>query len=141
MTSVQGRSCLHQEYLFIVPPNSSLLPKSEFSKQFAGLPGPKLSATTTNVPNYSKNDLQQILKTVLEAQTFASVFTSTTSKEPQEKPLKTCSLDVYCRKSHINRYDFCQKCENYNFCQQCEDYFAIVGATGANRICFAVSFL
>ena len=49
-----------------------------------------------------------------------------------KKPLKARSPDVYCGKSHM-------KC--YKFCQQCEDHFAIAGAKGPNRIPFAASFL
>ena len=95
----------------------------------------------TSVPTYSKDDLQQILKTVLEAQApaptpvplFAPAPTPTPiiAEVAQEK-LKTRSPDVYRRKSHM---------DCYNFCQQCEDYFAIAGAMGSTQIFFATSFL
>ena len=54
------------------------------------------------------------------------------SDGPHEKLLKSRLLDVYCDKSYI---------KYYNFCQKCEDYFAIARAKGPNRILFAASFL
>ena len=101
------------------------------SDQLAGPPGAQffvvvVSAAALPVPKYTKEDLQHIFKTVLEAQA------PTISEEPWNKLLKACFLDVYCGKFHI-------KC--YNFCQQCEDYFTNVGAREANQILFAVSSL
>ena len=133
MTSVWGRGCPCREYSSIAPPDSSPPLKSEFSKQPTGPPGPKLSTTATNVAKYSKNNLQRTLRTVLEAQTPApaSAPAPATSKKPQNKPLKARSPDIYCGKSHM---------DCYNFCQQCEDYFATIGATKANQILFTVFF-
>lgn len=48
-----------------------------------------------------------------------------------EDKLKAKTLDIYCGKSHI---------ECYNFCQQFEDYFTITGTNGPNQILFAASF-
>ena len=76
------------------------------------------------VAKYTEEDLQQILKAVLEAKVPAS-------DEPLEKLLKARSPDVYRGKSHM---------ECYNFCQQCKDHFAIARAKGPNRILFAASF-
>ena len=93
-------------------------------------------ATAINVPKYFEDDLQQILKTILEAQTPASapvpVPALAPSEEPQDKPLMARSLDAYYEKSHM---------DCYNFCQQYENYFAIVRAMGANQILFITSFL
>ena len=110
-------------------------------------------AGTNSTPKYSEDDLQQILKTVLEAQvpTLALILAPTpvlalvpvptpapapapapiVAEAPREK-LKACSPDVYRGKSHI---------DYYNFCQLFEGYFAIAGATGPTWIPFAASFL
>ena len=134
MTSVRSRGCPRREYLSVALPDSSPPPGSddELSDQPAGLPGspgppgPNLPIARPSIPKYTEEDLQRILKTVLEARA------PTTSEEPQDKPLKAQSPDVYRGKSHM-------KC--YNFCQQCEDYFATAGAKGPNQIPFAASFL
>lgn len=49
-----------------------------------------------------------------------------------KKPLKAKLSDVYCGKSYI---------ECYNFCQQCKNYFANAGAKGPNGILFTPFFL
>ena len=113
----------------IAPPDSFPPPESEISEQL-----PK-SPTNTSIPKYSKDDLQWILKAVLEAQTLvpapAPVPVPIVSEVSREK-LKARSPDVYCGKSHM---------DCYNFCQQCEDYFATARATGPTQILFAASFL
>ena len=134
MIPLRGRNYPHQERPSVTLPDLSLPPPKlgdELSDQLAGLPGAKffiavVPTTVSVIPKYTKKDLQQILKAILEA------HTPTTSEEPYDKPLKACFLDVYCGKSHI-------KC--YNFCQQYEDYFATTEARGANQILFATSFL
>ena len=144
MISVQGRGCPRRERSFIAPfvalsvtpsvalsvalLDSSPPLKSEISKQPKEPLRPK-SPADTSTPKYSENDLQRIFKAVLEAQTPA--LAPAVSKTPREK-LKARSPDVYCGKSHM---------DCYNFCQQCEDYFATAGATGPTRILFAASFL
>ena len=77
------------------------------------------------VAKYTKEDLQKILRTVLEARALSS-------DGPREKPLKARLPDLYCGKSHI---------ECYNFCKQYEDHFATAEAKGPSRISFAASFL
>ena len=71
MTSVQGRSCSRQKRPFVAPSiapfDFSPPPKSEFLKQPVGPLGLKSSAIATDVPKYSEDDLQRILKVVLEA--------------------------------------------------------------------------
>ena len=85
----------------------------------------------TSIPKYSKDDLQQIFKVVLEALALALAPAPVISKVLWEK-LKANFLDVYREKSHM---------DCYNFCQQYKDYFATVGAMGLTRIFFAMSFL
>ena len=137
MISVQGRGRPRRERPSVAPsvapPDSSLPPESgdELSEQPDGPPGPKSRAAATSVPKYSKDDLQRIFKAVLEARAPAPASTPIVSEMPREK-LKARSPDVYRGKSHM---------DCYNFCQQYEDYFATVGATVANRIPFAASFL
>ena len=136
MTSVRGRGRPRRERLSVTPHDSSPPPKSEFSEQPVGPSGAKPPVTVipaTNVPKYSKDDLQRIFKTVLEARAPAPTSTPApvVSEVPQDK-LKARSLNIYCEKSHM---------DCYNFCQQCEDYFATAGAIGPTRILFAASFL
>ena len=122
----------------VVSPDSSPAHESEIFKQPEGPPEPKFPAANS-VPKYSEDDLQQILKAVLEARVPvpvlapapALVLAPVVSEVPREK-LKACSLDVYRGKSHM---------DYYNFCQQCENYFATVGAMGPTQIPFATSFL
>ena len=68
-------------------------------------------------PSIPEEDLQQIFKTILEARTRI------TFEESQNKFLKVCSPDVYCKKSYM---------EYYNFCQECEDFFIIARAKDIN---------
>lgn len=62
-------------------------------------------AAAIDVLKYSEDDLQQILKAILEAQTpappLAPVSAPATPAEPRKK-LKACSPDVYCGKSQNN---------------------------------------
>ena len=137
MISIQSCSCPRRKRLSVASsvafPSSSSPSKSESFKQSNRALGLKSPAAATNVPKYSKNDLQRIFKAVLEARTLALTFAPAPiiSKVPRKK-LKAFSPDVYCRKSHI---------DCYNFCQQCEDYFAIVGAMEPTQILFTTSFL
>ena len=77
------------------------------------------------IANYIKENLQKILKTVLEAR-FPP------SDKLCKKLLKAKSSDIYCNKSHI---------EYYNFYQQCKNYFIIARAKIPNHILFATFFL
>ena len=140
MILVRGRGHRCQEYLSVAPSvalhNSSPPSKSEFSEQPDGPSGAKplvIVVPTIDVPKYSKDDLQRIYKTILEAQAPAPIpaLAFVVSEVPRDK-LKARSLNIYCEKSHM---------DYYNFCQQCEDYFTTAGATGPTRIPFAVSFL
>ena len=157
MTSVRGHECPRRKRLSVtssvaisvVPPDSFPPRKSadELSDQLAELSGPKPpvanALAATSVLKYSEDDLQRILKAVLEARAPvpalalapayapAPALAPIVAKAPREK-LKACSLDVYRGKSHM---------DYYNFWQQYEDYFATTGITEPTRILFATSFL
>lgn len=121
-----------------------------YQEEFEGLSAPdsapsKLSAPNSalqeasNVPKYSKQDLQWILKMVLEGKIHTLALGPTSAPqpiafpdEPFDRPLKAKSLDLYYGKFHM---------ECYNFCQQCEDYFATSGAMGHKRVLFAAIFV
>ncbi len=68
-----------------------------------------------------QKNMDHLLQTLLQA-----------SKDRSRDKLKAKTPDVYCGKSHI---------ECYNFCQQYEDHFATCGATRPHQIPFAASFL
>ena len=133
MTSIRGCRRFRQKHLSaassVAPLDFSLSPESgdKLSNQPAGPLGEKFivnaPAAATSVPKYSKDDLQQIFKAVLEAQAPVPVPAPApapvVSKVPWKK-LKARSPNVYCGKFHI---------DCYNFCQLCEDYFATVEAT------------
>ena len=154
MTSVRGHGHLRRKRLSAAP---SIIPSDSFppfklgdklSNQPVGpskikSPVANASATATSIPKYSKDDLQQILKAVLEAQAPtptptlilalapAPVLAHIVVETPWEK-LKARSPDVYHDKSQMNCF---------NFYQQYEDYFATIGATGPTRSPFAMFFL
>ena len=54
------------------------------------------------------------------------------SKGSSGDKLKVKTLDVYCDRSHM---------EYYNFCQQYKDHFATCEATEPNQILFIAFFL
>ena len=157
MTSVRGRGRPRRKRSSaapsVAPPDSSLPPESgdELSDQPAGPstkpPVANAPAAANSIPKYSEDDLQRILKTILEARVPAPAPTLVLAPAPIPAPapalapivaeaprekLKARSPDMYCEKSHM---------DCYNFCQQCKGYFAIAGATGPTRILFAASFL
>ena len=123
MTSVQGRSQSYRKRPSVPLSNFFLsfeldndLSDQPVEPPGANFPVTVVFATTPTVPKYTKKELQRIFKIVLKA---------------WDKPLKARFLDVYCRKSYM---------ECYNFCQQCENYVSTTEAKGANQILFAVSF-
>ena len=152
-SSVRGRrrSCYEHSSatLFIAPLDSFSTPKSgdKLSDQPIGplktkLPIANAPAAAISISKYSKDNLQQIFKTVLEARVPAPtpVLAPTSALAPASAPIiaetpcekkKACSPDIYRRKSHI---------DCYNFHQQCKDYFTIAGATGPTQILFATPF-
>ena len=89
------------------------------------------------VVRYLHDDLQRILRTVLDSRRLASVPAPVVAAAPhyensRERPLKAWFPDIYWGKTHL---------ECYNFFQQCEDHFATASATGSNRVPFAAIFL
>ena len=119
MTSIQGRGYPYREHIFEDLSGSSPHPESSYDK------GPVNPPAKPSIAKYTKENLQKIFKTVLEAQ--VSPFDG-----PREKLMKARSPNVYYNKSYM---------ECYNFCQQCEDHFATARAKSSNRIPFAASFL
>ena len=117
---MQGRGRSRRKRTSKGPLGSSTPPESNYDKIPVNPPTVK-----PLIAKYIEEDLQKILRTVLKAQ-------APSSDGSCEKLLKARSLDVYCSKSHM---------ECYNFCQQCENHFATARAKGPNRISFGVFFL
>lgn len=133
MTSIQGRRGLYRERLSLAFFDSFPLPEldNNLYDQFVRSLKVKfliavIPATTPSVPKYTEEDLQRILKTILE------VWAQIISKKFLNKSLEACVPDMYCDKFYI---------ECYNFCRQYEDYFAINRAKRFNQNFFAVFFL
>ena len=151
MTSVRGRGRLYRKHYSvapfvapsITPPDSFPPPESgdELSDQPARSSRVKShvakASTTTSVLKYSEDDLQRILKAVLEAEAPIPISIPAptpaliVAETPWEKR-KVRSPDVYRGKSYV---------DCYNFCQQCENYFATAETTGLTRTPFAMFFL
>ena len=72
---------------------------------------PPITIAITNIPRYSKDDLQRIFRTVLEARAPNLIPTTTpapfVSEAPRDK-VKARSMDKYYEKSHMDCYNFCQ---------------------------------
>lgn len=107
MTSVWGRGCTCQKCPSVALPNSSLPLESKLFDQLIGPLRAKffiavVPATALAVLKYNKKYLQQIFKTVLQAQA------PTISEEPWDKLLKAYSLDVYYGKFYMKYYNLCQ---------------------------------
>ena len=90
-----------------------------------------------SVVRYLADELQRILKTVLDFRPPASVLALVVAatphyKGPRKRPLKAWFPDIYWDKTHL-------KC--YKFFQKYEDHFATARATGPNRVLFAATFL
>ncbi len=98
-------------------PAGSEAPKTLMGSPEAPFPAPP----APDVARYTQKDMDHLLQTFLQA-----------SKGRSGDKVKVKTPDVYCGRSHM---------ECYNFCQQCKDHFATCRATGPNRIPFAVSFL
>ena len=112
MTLVQGRNCFRQECSFISPsialPDSFIPPElgNKLFEHPAGRPKTKplivvALIAVINIPKYSENDLQRILKTVIEKRAPVPASAPTVFKVSREK-LKARFLDVYCAKSYID---------------------------------------
>ena len=91
----------------------------------------------SSVVRYLEDNLQRIFKTVLDSRPPAPIPTPVVAGAPysegsRERPLKARFPDIYWGKSHL---------EYYNFFQRCKDHFATAGATGLNQVPFAATFL
>ena len=89
-------------------------------KAFAGPPQASL-AQDPGANCYSEQDLDKIIQTFLH-----------TSKDGSGDKLKAKTPNIYCNRSHI---------ECYNFCQQYKDHFATYEVTEPKQIPFATFFL
>ena len=139
MTSVRDWGCLCKNCAsttlskLVIPSKSASLGLNKRDKFDGPLqdsaPGP---SAPLNISKYSKKDLQQILKTILEVKTLAPApHPFVVPDRPRERPLKAKFPNLYCGKSHL---------ESYNFCHQYEDHFAIAGAKRQNGVLFATIF-
>lgn len=72
---------------------------------------------TSSTTKYLEDNLQRIFKIVLEA--WTSIILIVFLEKPYKKLLKANFLNMYCTKTYI---------EYYNFCQQCKNYFTMVEA-------------
>ena len=97
---------------------------------------PPVVFALSSVAQYLENDLQRIFQTVLDFGPLVPL--PALAPAPQqyksvcEKPLKSRFSDVYWGKTHL---------ECYNFFQRCEDHYATAGAKSQNRVSFAAIFL
>lgn len=115
--------------------SGSMAPTSQVSSRAPTL-GPT-PAPNTSVGRYTDEDLQKATKLALESFLQGQEHAQRQAgfqvpAEPRERPLKARFPDLYFGNSHLDRY---------RFCQQCEDHFKTARATGSNRVCFAASFL
>ena len=86
---------------------------------------------------YSKDDLQQILRTVLDFKPLTPFPAPVVAvvlhyESPRERPLKARFPDIHRGKVHL---------ECYNFFQKCKDHFTSAGSIGSNRVPFGAIFL
>ena len=94
-------------------------------------------SANSSVVKYSDDDLQRILRTVLDSRPPAPVLAPVIAAAPHseglgKRPLKARLPDIYWGKTYL---------DCYNFFQKCEDHFATAGATDSNRVPFAAIFL
>ena len=92
-------------------------------------------SVNSSVVRYLEDDLQRILRTVLDSRPLAPIPAPAAAPHYEglrERPLKAWFLDIYHGKTHL---------ECYNFFQECKDHFATAVATGSNRVTFAATFL
>ena len=89
----------------------------------------------SSMVRYLEDDLQQILRTVLDSRPLAPIPAPASPPHyegPCERFLKARFPDIYWGKTHL-------ECDN--FFQQCKDHFATAGAMGSNQVPFAAIFL
>ena len=177
MTSIRGRRCPRRKHssatLSVALPDSFLPPElgDELPNQPAGPSETKPSVANApaanSIPSYSEDDLQRILKAILEAWAPVSASTPVPALAPIPAPASvpapapiSASAPVLAPASVfapalivakitqeklkarlLNIYRKKSHMDCYNFCQQYENYFTTAGATRATRIPFAVFFL
>lgn len=76
--------------------------------KLASLSNPGPSSAPFQILKYTKDDLQQILKTVMEAQISACGQDRRISEDSLEWALKLKALDIYKGKLHMDYYNFIQ---------------------------------
>ena len=96
MTSIRDRGRPCRKHAFKGPLGSLPPPESSYDEAPVNPP-----AIEPPVAKYTEEDLQRILRTVLEAR-------APPSDGVREKSLKAKSPDVYYGKSHMECYNFCQ---------------------------------
>lgn len=136
----RGLFCKDQAFVAVSGPSRSSFQSGdeEFlaplgaSNEPAGLSNSWSSSASFQIPKYTRDDLQRILKTVLEAQPLTArgkdqkIF-----EDPLKWALKPKAPDGYKSKSYINCY---------NFIQKCKDYFAMFESQNCNQVSFAIMF-
>ena len=95
MTSIRGCRCPHKKRISEGPSGSLSFPESSLDKTLVNPP-----TIEPPVAKYTEEDLQKILRTILEAR-------ASPSDDSREKPLKARLFDVYRNKSHMECYNFC----------------------------------
>ena len=115
----------HKDPLGSNKPRSSKAPTRPFKAltgPFKAPAGPPQASLIQDpgAKRYSQQDLDKIIQTFFY-----------TSKRGFGDKLKVKTPDIYCSRSHM---------ECYNFCQQYKNHFAICGTIESNRIPFAASF-
>ena len=90
----------------------------------------------SSVVRYLEDDLQRILRTVLDFKLPAPIpapviAAALHSEGPYRRSLKAQFPDIYWDKTHL---------ECYNFFQQYKDHFVTTGAMGPNQALFATTF-
>ena len=94
-------------------------------------------SANSSVVRYLEDDLQRILKTILDFKHPASVPASVVAtaphyEGPHKRPLKAWFPDIYWSKIHL---------ECNNFFQECKNHFAITNTLDQNQVPFAATFL
>ena len=101
MTLIQSHGCFYKECISEALFKLYLSVELNYKIAISPIFDPSAGSIGLLVVKYTKENLQQILKTALEAQVLAS-------NEPCDKLWKPGSPDMYCGKFYIEYYNFCQ---------------------------------
>ena len=97
---------------------------------------PSVVFALSSIDQYLEDDLQRILRTVLDFRPLASLLTPAPASQQYkgscERLLKARFPNVDWGKTYL---------ECYNFFQQCKDHFATARAKGQNWVAFVATFL